>query len=366
MSGFAIDFPGRPSRRCLVEFGRGLFSRAAGWLAKELAPHRLAVVADGNVAGLYGKLLLEEMAREGVEAVLVTFPPGEEHKSFRTLGGVLERLAAEKIGRDGSVAALGGGITGDIAGLAAALHCRGLSWVQMPTTTLSMADSALGGKTAVNIGGAKNMAGAFHQPAAVFADADTLVTLPLRHLRAGLAEVVKTALVADAGLFERTEEAADRLCDPSSPQLEEVLYRSAALKAAIVSRDERESGEREILNAGHTIGHALEAAAGGRLLHGEAVAVGLVLETRLAVRAVGFPEAARRRILSLLERLGLPTSIPKAIDSGAVVEMLASDKKVREGRLRLSLPRDIGVFERPTHGIGWAMEIGIGDLRLVL
>ncbi len=345
---FEIEFPGRPLKHCHVAFGRGLFPEAADWLARSGLGRRLAAIADETVAGLYGETFLGSLSDRGIDALLLDFPPGEASKSWGVLGKLLERLLGAGIGRGDAVVAIGGGVSGDLAGAAAALHCRGIPWAQMPTTTLSMADSTLGGKTAVNIGGAKNMAGAFHQPAAVFADLDTLLTLPERHHRAGLAEVVKTALVLDAELFSRLEGSPRDLLDTASELLEESLLRCAELKAGVVARDELEAGERAILNAGHTLGHAVEAAADGELLHGEAVAIGLAMESRLAVRYTGFLADDAKRLLELLEALGLPLRVPAGLEPGEIIRLMQLDKKGRGNRdeVAFALPKAIGGGER--------------------
>jgi 3-dehydroquinate synthase len=338
-----MEFPGSPPKRCAVLYGSGLFEEAAGFAVSLAAGAAVAVVSDETVAGFYAGRLLEALRARGLPAEPVVFTPGgEAGKNWETLGEVLLSLAKIGVGRDGLVIALGGGVPGDISGLAAALCCRGIAWIQMPTTTLAMADSALGGKTAVNSGGAKNLIGAFHQPSAVFADLDTLATLPTRHLRAGLAEVVKTALMLDGGLFELLESSPRDLLDHRGPRLRQALERCARLKAGIVARDEREAGERAVLNAGHTVGHALEAAAAPELLHGEAVALGLLLECRLAERLTGFPPEGTQRLRRLLNALGLPTAVPRSLDTSRLAELMSLDKKAKAGKLRFALPATVG------------------------
>jgi 3-dehydroquinate synthase len=340
---FEIVFPGLPHKHCFVQYGRGLFERAAEFASSLVSGRaRAVIVSDETIASYYGERLLSNLNKCNLSTELIIFPPGESNKTWETLGAVLRGLVEAKVGRDGFLIALGGGVTGDIGGLAAALHCRGIDWMQLPTTTLAMADSALGGKTAVNLAGGKNLAGAFHQPAAVFADLDTLATLPLRHFRAGLAEVVKTAVMLDGELFSQLESSPLELLEQDNSRLERALLACARLKAGVVTRDEREAGERALLNAGHTIGHALEAAASGLLLHGEAVAVGLVLECRLAEWITGFPPAGTQRMINLLQAIGLPTIPPEGIDAGRLAGLLGLDKKARRGMVRFALPADIG------------------------
>jgi len=360
VENFDIEFPPQPSRRCRVFFGNGLFGRAAEYAAALSGESRIAVIADDRVAPLYGGDLLRHLQAARPKADLVTFPAGEGSKNWQVLGRLLQRMVELNIGRDGVVVALGGGVTGDLAGMAAALHCRGIAWLQLPTTTLAMADSAIGGKTAVNLGGAKNIAGAFHQPAAVFADLDTLSTLEARHFSAGLAEVVKTALITDAGLFARLESAQGALLDSSSSLLQQVLARCALLKAEVVARDELEAGERALLNAGHTIGHALESASGGQLLHGEAIAISLVLECRLAQKLCRFPGRDLQRLVALLQSLDLPTAVPAGAVPEDVMRFISADKKNRAGELRFALPEAIG--RAVTTGCEWTVSVDPKDI----
>ena len=360
---FEIEFPAAPGRVCSVAFGRDLFVEAARFLSGK-KPSAVPIVSDETVAGLYAEKLSEALATEGVSGPTIAFPPGESSKSWETLGSILERLVEAAPGRGAVVAALGGGVTGDLAGAAAALYCRGVEWVQLPTTTLSMADSALGGKTGVNLSGAKNMAGAFHQPAAVFADMETLTSLDARHLRAGLAEVVKTALMLDAELFELLEREAGAFGDPRSRALRAALAVAARLKAEVVARDEREAGERAVLNAGHTLGHAIESASSGALLHGEAVAVGLALESAIAVERAGFPREHRGRLLNVLSALGLPTAPPAGIEAGDVEALLRLDKKNRPGAVDFALPAEVG--KPATTESGWTLMLEPGAVAAAM
>ena len=364
MENFDIEFPAQPARHCSVFFGSALFARAAEYAATLSGGSGIAVISDGRVASFYGDKLIQSLHTAGAKADLVTFPAGEDSKNWQVLGRLLQRLVELRIGRDGLVVALGGGVTGDLAGMAAALHCRGIAWLQLPTTTLAMADSALGGKTAVNVGGAKNLAGAFHQPAAIFADLDTLSTLEERHFRSGLAEAVKTALIIDSGLFAQLESGSSELLERSGTLLQQVLSRCSLLKAGVIARDEREAGERAVLNAGHTIGHALETASGGSLLHGEAVAIGLVLECGLAERLCRFPGEDLQRLVALLQALDLPTTIPQGITPEDVKRLMSADKKIRAGELRFALPGEIG--RAAVTGSGWTISVDSKEVIEVL
>lgn len=240
------------------------------------------------------------------------------------------------------VVGLGGGVSSDLAGFLAATWHRGVPIVQIPTTLLAMVDAALGGKTAVDLPGGKNLVGAFHQPEALWADVDLLRTLPERHFRAGLAEAVKTAVALDAALFRELERRTSVLVRRDPGPVLALVARCLRLKAAVVARDPRDDGPRAALNFGHTVGHALEAASGFRVAHGEAVAIGIVAEARLAERLVGFPARETARIVALLRAFGLPTRLPRGVDPGAVAALTRRDKKVRATAVRCALPRALG------------------------
>ncbi|MFG0319577.1 MAG: 3-dehydroquinate synthase [Planctomycetota bacterium JB042] len=300
------------------------------------------VVTDEHVDAHHGAALREHLSPS---AVLV-LPPGEEGKTFRNAERLLDRLVEHGLDRRGVVVAFGGGVVTDLAGFAAAIHLRGVRSVLMPTSLLAMVDASIGGKTGVDTPRGKNLVGAFWPPRLVLSDPELLATLPRREWIGGLAEVVKTALIADAPLFEELEAASvDALrADPRAAA--GTVARCARAKAALCSRDERDDGERQLLNLGHTIGHALEAATGYRsLAHGEAVAVGLVAEARLAERLGLAADGLAARIAALCRRLELPVRGP-AVEIAHVRSFLRSDKK-REGRaLRFALPVAVGRVER--------------------
>ncbi|MEI7036087.1 3-dehydroquinate synthase [Fulvimonas yonginensis] len=331
------------ARRYPVWIGRGLLGDAARWRARLRGRHAL-VVSNTTVAPLY----LERVAQglEGLHWSSFLLEDGEAHKSFANVGRVLEALAALGATRDACVIALGGGVVGDLAGFAAACWMRGVDFVQMPTTLLAMVDSSVGGKTGVNLPAGKNLAGAFHQPRAVVADIDTLATLPDREYRAGLAEVIKGAAIGDEDFFAWLEANADALAARADAPLAEAIARKVRYKAGVVARDETEQGERALLNLGHTFGHALETA--GRyttLLHGEAVAIGMLLAARLSERLGMGPAADTARLRRLLVRLGLPTGVPAGSDPQHLLDRMRLDKKNTAGALRLILWRGIGRAE---------------------
>jgi len=305
---------------------------------------RAAVVSEPRVAALYANRALGSLRRGGVAAALVTVPTGEPAKRARHLERLWDTFAELGIGRTDLVVALGGGAVGDLAGFAAATWLRGVRWACVPTSLLAQVDSSVGGKTAVDLTGGKNLAGAFHQPVLVAADPGVLATLPPRHLRACLAEVVKMGIAVDAPLFRHVERDADRLLAGDTGALGDVVVRALRAKARITRGDEREreGGRRTALNLGHTLGHALEACLGyRRMLHGEAVAVGLRVATRLSVQSAGLSARESVRIEGLLDRLGLPARIP-GIAAADLMCAMRRDKKGRNGSIRYVLTPQLG------------------------
>ena len=309
-------------------------------LAQHAPAAKLLVVTDEVVAPLWLSRLEQGLAgRAFAKCVL---PGGEEQKTLFNVAAIIDALVTARLNRDGMVLALGGGVIGDIAGFAAASYQRGIAFVQLPTTLLAQVDSAVGGKTGVNHPGGKNLIGAFHQPSAVITDTDTLSTLPERQLRAGFAEVVKAALIADGAFFSWLEANAAALLARDAGALGHAIRRACEIKAAIVAEDEREEGRRALLNLGHSFGHAIEAGAGyGRVLHGEAVATGLVLAAELSARTGRLPGPEVLRIRELLAGAGLPVDPPR-IGRQAMLDLMGMDKKVAGGRLRLVLLDAIG------------------------
>jgi 3-dehydroquinate synthase len=322
-----------------VLVGPGLLG-SSELLARHAGAPKFLVVTDDVVGPLWVPRLEQGLAGRPFE--VCTLPGGEEQKTLANVAIIIDALVAARLNRDGMVLALGGGVIGDVAGFAAASYQRGIGIVQLPTTLLAMVDSSVGGKTGVNHPGGKNLIGAFHQPSAVIADTDTLSTLPDRQLRAGLTEVVKAALVADAAFFAWLEANLGRILGRDAAALEESIRRACAIKAAIVAEDEREQGRRALLNLGHTFGHAIEAGAGyGRALHGEAVAAGLVLAAELSARAGGLPGADALRVRELLSAAGLPVDPPR-LGRARMLELMSMDKKVKGGAIRLVLLDGIG------------------------
>ncbi len=345
MPRLLVRLPPRPTP---VVVEPGLLVRAGEALAQEAGwPARPILLVTDPIAGsLFGEALLPSLVKAGFRVKPATLWGGEGAKTLATVEEICVQCAAAGLGRDGGIVALGGGVVTDLAGFAAAVYRRGIEWVAVPTTLLGMADAAIGGKTAANLLVGKNLVGAFHQPRAVLADPECLRPLSRREYVSGLAEVVKAAVVGDPDLFALLEARADAFLARELALLADAIARAVAVKAAIVERDERESGERMRLNLGHTLGHAIEAAAGfGPIRHGEAVSIGLAAACRIAVARGLCDETLARRVTGLLAHLGLPTAAPPGLDSAAVAAALAQDKKARDGRLRWALPRAIGRVE---------------------
>ena len=302
---------------------------------------RVMIVSNETVAPLYLEALRAGLA--GFESDQVILPDGERYKDLATLNQIFDALLERRCGRDITVIALGGGVVGDMAGFAAACYQRGVPFIQVPTTLLAQVDSSVGGKTGVNHPAGKNMIGAFHQPRAVIADTATLETLPERELSAGLAEVVKYGLIADPLFFDWLEDKVPALRAREPAALATAIARSCQNKALIVAADEREAGQRALLNLGHSFGHAIEAGTGyGTWLHGEAVGAGLVMAAQLSARLGWIDAAAVARIRALVAACGLPVQPPTSLSGERWLELMAIDKKVQAGRLRLVLLKGIG------------------------
>jgi 3-dehydroquinate synthase len=331
-----------------IVIGRGTLPSLGQRIAALRPKAKAAVITDGTVARYHLVAAQSALALGGIAAAtVVTVPAGESSKSFQVFEHVCEALIEARIERGDLVVALGGGVVGDLAGFAAAAVRRGLDYVQVPTTLLAQVDSSVGGKTAIDSRHGKNLIGAFHQPILVVADTALLDTLPAREFAAGYAEVAKYGLMGDAAFFARLE-ADWREMFAGGPAREQAIATSCRAKAAIVSRDERETGDRALLNLGHTFGHAFEAAAGfsGRLLHGEAIALGMVLAFEFSARRGLLPAAEADRVARHLAAVGLPTHLSTVAgllpDANQLMNLIAQDKKVQRGRLTFILARGIG------------------------
>jgi 3-dehydroquinate synthase len=330
-----------------IVIGRGQLATLGERIARLRPGARLAIVSDQNVAKHHLDAAVAAVATVTNQAPAIVLPPGESTKSFHHLASLCDELIAHRIERNDLVIALGGGVIGDLAGFAAAIVRRGLDYVQVPTTLLAQVDSSVGGKTAIDSPRGKNLIGAFHQPVLVVADTALLDTLPAREFRAGYAEVAKYGLLGDAAFFAWLETNWPDVF-AGGPAREHAIAVSCRAKAAIVARDERETGDRMLLNLGHTFGHALEAAAGfsDRLLHGEAIAIGMALAFEFSARRGLLPKAEADRAVRHLAAVGLPTDI-KAIAGGwpdidTMMGLIAQDKKITRGSLTFILARAIG------------------------
>lgn len=296
-----------------------------------------AVVTDSNVGPLYADAVLKSLGDAGFKPTSVTVPAGEKSKSLAQAEKVCDQMIAAGLDRKACLVALGGGVVGDLAGFVAAIYYRGIPYVQIPTTIISQVDSAVGGKTGVNAAGGKNLIGSFHQPRFVLADVNTLKTLPPREFNEGFAEIIKHAIIRDARLFEDIARI-DR------GDMTRLIARNVEIKAQIVSADEHETtGERALLNFGHTVGHGIEAAAGyGRYLHGEAISLGIVAACFLSAKKAGLPAHDHGQIISRLQEFHLPVKLPPDISTESILAALKTDKKFSQGKIRFVLASRIG------------------------
>ncbi len=336
-----------PSYEVIVEPG------ALGHVARLVAPfaekRRIAIVTDEHVDHLYARRIAAQLS----DARVFPIRAGEEAKTRDTWTDVTDSLLLAGYGRDTLVVALGGGVVGDLAGFVAATYMRGVPFVQVPTTLLAMIDASVGGKTGVDTPAGKNLVGAFHQPVLVIADPTVLATLPANHFRAGLAEALKHGVIASESYFEKIA-AARESTSRDERTLTDLIGESVRIKASVVASDERESGLRKVLNFGHTIGHAIESVSNYRLLHGEAVAIGMALESALAERIGVAKPGTSDTIRAALDAIGLPSTYP-ALDPSAVLAATKSDKKARAGQVEYALPSKIGSMAGESSG--WSIPV---------
>ena len=338
---------GLGERAYAIHVGNGILAEA-GALLKPFAKGKLPVVTDSNVSTIHLKPFMDSISKAGLGAHPIVMPPGEGSKSFAGLETLSNQLLDMEIGRGGLIVALGGGVIGDLTGFAAGVLKRGVAFAQVPTTLLSQVDSSVGGKTGINTPQGKNLVGVFHQPRLVIADTALLSTLPRRELLAGYAEVVKYGALGDADFFTWLEQNGPLALAGHSDAMVHAVAHSCQMKASIVARDERESGERALLNLGHTFGHALEAVTGysSRLVHGEGVAIGMALAARLSAKLGLMPAAEAERLERHLKAVGLPSAIsdipgPRP-DADALIAAMAHDKKASDGKINFILLRGLG------------------------
>ena len=326
-----------------IRIAAGLRFHFASLIAESAPAHRYAVITDAQVAPHYADALVQSLRVHGGTSLHV-IPSGEAHKTRDTWARVTDAMLAEGCARDTTVVALGGGVVGDLAGFVAATFMRGITVVQCPTTLLAMIDASVGGKTGVDTAMGKNLVGAFHPPAVVLADVETTRTLPVEHRRAGLAEAIKHGVIADAAYFHDLDAACDAIVAADPAATLDAVARSVEIKAAIVREDPREHGKRKTLNFGHTLGHAIEQASGYSQLHGECVAIGMLLEGRLAERLGIAAPGTTNEIEGVLRRAGLPVQRPRNVTAEAVLRATRLDKKSRGGAVEYALPRRVGAM----------------------
>ena len=348
-----------------ILIGPGLVQQLDKILPEYCPAAAYAVISDSQVGKLYGESIATQVSGAGCQVELLTFPAGESNKTRDTWASLSDRMLAAHLGRDCAVIALGGGVVNDVGGFVAATYLRGVPLVQVPTSLLAMIDSSIGGKTGVDVPAGKNLLGAFHQPRVVVADPELLASLSSVQLAAGLAEAVKHGVMADAEYFAFLESEYAAIFAKHAPALERVVKRSVEIKAAVVAQDEREKGKRAILNFGHTVGHAIEATSKYEVLHGEAVAMGMVYESRLGEMLGIAPAGTAQRITTVLERLHLPVERPDASQVDDLIAAMRSDKKVRAAEIRVALPRAIGSAHGDDGG-GWTVPVDEATIRQVL
>lgn len=330
-------------RSYVVTIGSGILSKTGELVAAVSRPPAVLVVSDVVVARLYASEFLASLERSGVRGALMTIPSGERAKNLNTVRRIYSALVQHKMDRTCAIAALGGGVVGDLAGFAAATYMRGVDFYQLPTTLLAQVDASVGGKTGVDLPEGKNLVGAFHQPRRVIIDILTLKTLPARELRAGLAEVVKHGIICDKAFFEFVRDNASELIGRRDVVLHEAVKRSVEIKRDVVQQDERESGLRAILNYGHTVAHAIEAVTGyRRYRHGEAVAIGMVVEAHIAEKIGVAKESVFGPVSEAVHKLRLPARIDASYSPDALLGAIELDKKVKAGQIRMALPVRIG------------------------
>lgn len=356
-----------------IQTGAGSLDHIGDVAARVAPGHAIALITDERVGGLYGDRARRALAAAAPAGRIVyqAIPPGEQQKTRERWSELTDGLLNRRCSRDTLVVALGGGVVGDLAGFVAATYMRGVPLLQVPTTLLAMVDASIGGKTGVDTPAGKNLVGAFHQPVAVVADPGVLATLGEEHVRGGMAEVLKHGAIADAAYFEVATRFAAKLAGAresrarwDSPEAEDLVARSIEIKGAIVARDERESGIRELLNAGHTLGHALEVVSGYQLAHGEAVAIGLVAETLVGERLGVSTRGTASRLRESLGVAGLPTTLPPGAALETILTAMQTDKKVRASVLRIPFVAEIG--RMAGEGKTFAQEVETEQLRVLL
>jgi len=324
-----------------IRIGSGLLAKTGQQLKEIGFSDKLVIITDPTVNTLYGNILHQSLTSEGFKVTILEVPEGEEQKSLDTVGSLYNELSNFHAERTTPILALGGGVIGDLTGFVAATYLRGVPLIQIPTTLLAQVDSSIGGKVAVNHGQLKNKIGAFYQPRLVISDITTLKTLPTREISDGLAEIIKYAVIRDKELFTFLERNLDQIKSLDEGLLEEIVSKSAKIKAEVVEKDERDLGVRNILNYGHTVGHAIESASDFKVGHGEAVAIGMLAAGRISSKLGILNQNELIRLKDIIERAGLPIKMP-SLEVERIMQAMEHDKKILRGKMRLVLPKSIG------------------------
>jgi 3-dehydroquinate synthase len=342
MKRIRLELKSKTDRSYDVLVGRGILAGLHSEIQRLGSFSSFGLVTDEVVRPLVAEPLRDQLRSNSIDTTLIALPPGESAKTIGTVLDLCQQLLVQGFDRRSLLLAVGGGVVGDITGFAAAIYMRGIPYIQVPTTLLAQVDSSLGGKTGVDLPSGKNLLGAFHQPRLVLSDLDVLTTLSSDARRDGFAEVIKAALIEDPELFSMLEKEGADLLDTGNPLLETIIAKACEVKCRVVKRDEHESGLRHILNFGHTLGHALEAAANYNISHGQAVAIGMGLAVRLSRQWAGLSNDNADRALDLIQKLGLPTDIPQNIDPETLLVPLEKDKKIQAGICHFVLLAEIG------------------------
>ncbi|MBW2975805.1 3-dehydroquinate synthase [Candidatus Woesearchaeota archaeon] len=325
-----------------ILIGSSLLEKIPSDLKKSRIANRYLIITDSNIEGLFGKKLLGLMKKNGLDAGLISFKAGEENKRIETFRTLIQSAYSTGLDRKSSIIALGGGVTGDMAGFVAACYMRGISYIQVPTSLLAMTDSSIGGKVAVDLPNGKNTVGNFHQPKKVYIDVSLLKTLPKKELMTGLAEIIKHALIKDASMFDFIEKNLDKIMDKEESVMISLIKRNCEIKAEAVEKDEKEAGLRKLLNYGHTVGHAVETLTNyKRYSHGEAVAIGMAVEGLIANKLGLLSQEELEEQNRLIKKAGLPIKLPD-INAKKLISELKKDKKVVDGKIEFALLEGIG------------------------
>ncbi len=339
-----------------ILIGSGLLDRTANLLREAIPAKKYVIITNPTVDKLYGNKVKENLSNGGLTANLLTVPDGEEYKSLDSAGRLYQELTECFAERNTPILALGGGVIGDLSGFVASTYMRGVPLVQIPTTLLAQVDSSIGGKVAVDHGKIKNKIGTFYQPRMVISDTATLKTLPQNEFANGMAEVIKSAVIRDREFFTFIEQNLDKINGRDEDTIEEMVFRAAGIKACVVMQDEMDTGLRNILNFGHTLGHAVETVSAFRIAHGQAVSIGMIAEAKISLKMGTFEERELKKLEKLLSDCGLPTKMPE-MDKDSVLKAMRHDKKITGGNIRFALPHNIGdVYLTDEVDIGYIME----------